>query len=160
MPLNENEYCTPDGNFLLSYGPVTEEMKKIKSTFRGKTYTYKDLIRPLNITEKEKVEFENFTDDFFSFRDELKIKLPSLTYLQFEQVLQIRGDFLETILNKKFYSGPINTTLKLIDLDIISLFDKFNVSKENQLKFKTGSAEKQRTLEIMLKHIQSIQYSN
>ncbi|WP_439256720.1 hypothetical protein [Lonepinella sp. BR2271] len=149
--IGKNMYCTPDGSGLYKYTEITQEMKKIKSTFRGKTYTYKDLIKPLNPTEL--VGFKKFEKDFDSFYRELKSKLNNLTESQFMQVLKIRGDYLEKILNHKFYDDNIITTLIGIDKMIMSLFNKFNVNQENQNLFKTGSSEKHKTLRTMDKYI-------
>ncbi|WP_439241811.1 hypothetical protein [Lonepinella sp. BR2474] len=148
---SKNEYCTPDGSRLYYYGEVTKEMKQIKSTFRGKTYTYKDLIQPLN--PDEIVGLEEFSKDIDSFYWELDRKLNNLTEPQFMQVLQIRGDYVEKILNNKYYSHDIINSLIGIDKRIISLFDKFNVTKENQNLFKKGSSEKHKILNIMENHI-------
>ncbi|WP_439257381.1 hypothetical protein [Lonepinella sp. BR2271] len=145
-------YCTPDGSRLYSYGEVTKEMKQIKSTFRGKTYTYKDLIKPLN--PDELIGYKEFKKDLNGFYLELDRKLNNLTEEQFMQVLQIRGDYLEKILTNRYYNQGIVNILIGIDKRIISLFDKFNVSKENQNLFKKGSSEKHKTLEIMSDYIQ------
>ncbi|WP_439241027.1 hypothetical protein [Lonepinella sp. BR2474] len=153
---SSNEYCTPDGSRLYYYDEVTKEMKKIKSTFRGKTYTYKDLIQPLN--PDELVGYKEFSRDLDSFNLELERKLNNLTEAQFMQVLQIRGDYLEKILDNKYYDLGIVYSLMGIDKMIISLFDKFKVSPENQKLFKTGSAEKHKTLEIMSNYIKLVTY--
>ncbi|WP_439257803.1 hypothetical protein [Lonepinella sp. BR2271] len=152
----KDSYCTPDGDKLFKYGKVTQEMKNIKTNFRGKTYTYKDLIKPLNYNEL--VGIDEFERNFISFTDELDKKLNNLTYSQLEQVLKIRGDYVEKILNKKWYNPTILSCLEEIDKNIISLFDKFKVSPENQNLFKTGSSEKHRMLEIMQKYIEMTPY--
>ncbi|WP_439257839.1 hypothetical protein [Lonepinella sp. BR2271] len=151
FPKFEDSYCSPDGSRYFYYGEVTKEMKQIKSTFRGKTYTYKDLIQPLN--PDEIVEIKEFTNEIRGFKNELKSKLNNLTEKQFEQVLKIRGDYLENILDKKLYSSSIISNLVIIDNDIISLFEKFNVSQENRELFKKGSSEKHKTLKIMEEYI-------
>ncbi|WP_439257470.1 hypothetical protein [Lonepinella sp. BR2271] len=152
----EIRYCTPDGSRLYSYGEVTKEMKQIKSTFRGKTYTYKDLIKPLN--PDELVGYKEFSKNLNNFNLELERKLNTLTESQFMQVLQVRGDYLEKILDNKYYNIGIVNSLIGIDKMIISLFDKFNVSKENQNLFKKGSAEKHKTLKIMSNYIKMNTY--
>ncbi|WP_439287265.1 hypothetical protein [Lonepinella sp. BR2357] len=150
--IGKNMYCTPDGSRLFKYGEVTQEMKNIKSTFRGKTYTYKDLIKPLN--PDELVGIEEFKNKIRSFNNSLEENLNKLNnYSQFEQLLKVRGDYLEEILNNKFYNNSIINNLIDIDRKIISLFDKFKVTQENQKLFKTGSAEKHKTLEIMNNYI-------
>ncbi|WP_439241732.1 hypothetical protein [Lonepinella sp. BR2474] len=149
-------YCTPDGTKLFTYGKVTKEMKNIKSTFRNKTYTYKDLIKPLDYNKL--IGFEEFKMDFDSFYFELDKKLNNLTEAQFMQVLKIRGDYLEKILNNRFYNQGVVNTLFGIDKRIISLFDKFKVSQENQKLFKTGSAEKIKTLRVMSNYIELTPY--
>ncbi|WP_439257624.1 hypothetical protein [Lonepinella sp. BR2271] len=149
-------YCNQDGSRLYYYAEVTKEMKNIKSTFRGKTYTYKDLIQPLN--PDELVGYKEFSEDIRNFRRELENKLNSLTEKQFMQVLKIRGDYLEKILDKRLYSHSVITALETIDSKIISLFDKFNVSQENRELFKKGSSEKHKTLKIMEEYIKMVTY--
>ncbi|WP_439242016.1 hypothetical protein [Lonepinella sp. BR2474] len=155
--LPKESYCTPDGSKLFKYGEVTQEMKNIKSTFRGKTYTYKDLIKPLN--SNELIGIKEFTKKIENFNFALEDNLHAIkNYSQLEELLKVRGDYLEQILNNKFYNNSIINDLIDIDKKIISIFDKFKVSPENQKLFKTGSAEKHRTLEIMNNYIKITQY--
>ncbi|WP_439240422.1 hypothetical protein [Lonepinella sp. BR2474] len=154
----KDQYCTPNGEKLFKYGEITQEMRNIKSTFRGKTYTYKDLIQPLNYNEL--VGIKEFEDKIYKFSISIKNNLNSINnYSQFELFIKIRGDYLEEILNNKFYNNSIIIYLTEIDNMIISLFDKFKVSPENQKLFKTGAAEKHKTLRIMDNYIKTTLFS-
>ncbi|WP_439327735.1 hypothetical protein [Lonepinella sp. BR2357] len=150
-------YCTPDGTKLFTYGKVTQEMKNIKISFRSKTYTYKDLIQPLDYNKL--IGIKEFTKKIENFNFALEDNLHAIkNYSQLEELLKVRGDYLEQILNNKFYNNSIINDLIDIDKKIISLFDRFKVSQENQNLFKTGSAEKHRTLEIMNNYIKLTPY--
>ncbi|WP_439257889.1 hypothetical protein [Lonepinella sp. BR2271] len=149
--ISKERYCSPDGTQLFWYGEITPEMKKIKSTFRGKTYTYKDLIQPLD--PNELIGLKDFEKDIKSFNNELKEKLNTLEPSQLKQILDIRGDYVEKIFNNKLYSHSILNNLVGIDNRIIFLLDKFKLSKEKQDLFKIGAFEKHKSLEIMINYI-------
>ncbi|WP_439294029.1 hypothetical protein [Lonepinella sp. BR2882] len=154
--ISKDQYCTPNGEKLFKYGEVTHEMKNIKSTFRGKTYTYKDLIQPLNYNDL--VGIEEFESKLIEFSDELDKKSNNLSIEQFKLLLKVRGDYVQQILDNKFYNYMIISSLTIMDRVIISLFNKFNVSTEVQNKFKADSMEKINTLKIMDKYIKVTVY--